>query len=295
MGVRCAGRGPGAGAGTAGAPRVGRALGQHRPPGGTPGQRGASRPGGAGPHRGRPHGSGHRWFSSRGDTSSSSVRPLSRITDRERTGILVTQLIAADIALFACHTNLDGAAGGLCELVAGEFGLVRAWPLVRPDAGWKKLVGFVPEDALERVSAAVFATGAGRIGGYDDCAFRAMERGASSPRSGPSPRWDARAGANGLRRCAGRRLSRRRGWRRRCRRSSRATPTRSRPSTLSPRKRAVFGRARPRGVRSGPATAGVAGRVRGGDAGSVRGDLYRRSRASGGIGGRGHRQRGQLD
>ena len=114
-------------------------------------------------------------------------RPLSRITDRERTGVLVTQLIAADIALFACHTNLDGAAGGLCDLAAGEFGLVRTWPLVRPDAGWKKLVGFVPEDALDRVSAAVFAAGAGRIGAYSECAFRVGGEGSFTPGIGAKP------------------------------------------------------------------------------------------------------------
>jgi hypothetical protein len=34
-----------------------------------------------------------------------------------------------------------------------------------------KLVWFVPEDALERTRGAVFAAGAGRIGGYERCSW----------------------------------------------------------------------------------------------------------------------------
>src|SRR5680860_1182770 len=44
--------------------------------------------------------------------------PLKRVTDRDRVGVMVTQLIAADVALFACHTNLDAAPGGLNDVVA---------------------------------------------------------------------------------------------------------------------------------------------------------------------------------
>ncbi len=39
--------------------------------------------------------------------------PIKSVTDRNRVGVLVTQLIAADIVLFALHTNLDGARGPL--------------------------------------------------------------------------------------------------------------------------------------------------------------------------------------
>ncbi|MCZ7662100.1 MAG: Nif3-like dinuclear metal center hexameric protein [Thermoleophilia bacterium] len=107
--------------------------------------------------------------------------PMRRITDRDRRGTLVSQLIAADVALFACHTNLDGAVGGLCDIVARELGLVEPAPLVRAAAGWKKLVGFVPADALEKVSRAVFAAGAGRIGDYEECAFQTTGEGTFLP------------------------------------------------------------------------------------------------------------------
>lgn len=104
--------------------------------------------------------------------------PLRRVTDADRRGLLVSQLIAADVAYFAAHTNLDGAVGGLCDLVAQELGLLDLHPLVRAGAGRKKFVGFVPPEAIDRVSRAVFAAGGGRIGEYRDCAFAGSGEGA---------------------------------------------------------------------------------------------------------------------
>lgn len=104
--------------------------------------------------------------------------PLRRVTDADRRGLLVSQLIAADVAYFAEHTNLDGAVGGLCDLAAHELGLLDLHPLVRGGAGWKKFVGFVPPEAMDRVSRAVFAAGAGGIGEYRECAFAGLGEGA---------------------------------------------------------------------------------------------------------------------
>lgn len=56
--------------------------------------------------------------------------PLHRVTDADRRGLLVSQLIAADVAYLAAHTNLDGAVGGLCDLAASELGLLDLHPLV---------------------------------------------------------------------------------------------------------------------------------------------------------------------
>ena len=43
--------------------------------------------------------------------------------------MLVSQLIAADVAYFAAHTNLDGAVGGLCDLVAARTRASRPAPV----------------------------------------------------------------------------------------------------------------------------------------------------------------------
>jgi hypothetical protein len=51
----------------------------------------------------------------------------------------------------------------------------------------RKLVWFVPEDALEATRAAVFAAGAGRIGEYERCSWYTEGTGTFVPRAGADP------------------------------------------------------------------------------------------------------------
>ncbi len=50
-----------------------------------------------------------------------------------------------------------------------------------------KLAFFVPESHLEVVKAAVFATGAGRIGDYDSCCWQVLGEGQFRPLPGSHP------------------------------------------------------------------------------------------------------------
>ncbi|UZJ45694.1 YqfO family protein [Marinimicrobium sp. C6131] len=50
-----------------------------------------------------------------------------------------------------------------------------------------KLAFFVPESHLETVKAAVFATGAGRIGDYDCCCWQSLGQGQFRPLEGSQP------------------------------------------------------------------------------------------------------------
>jgi len=112
---------------------------------------------------------------------------LRRVTSRSRIEDLALRLIEGKTALFALHTNLDGAPGGLCEIAAAALELRQIRPLQRPGAGWKKLVGFIPEENLEAVSRAVFAAGAGNIGDYSGCAFGTEGQGSFQPGEGADP------------------------------------------------------------------------------------------------------------
>ena len=55
------------------------------------------------------------------------------------------------------------------------------------DSSRRKLVWFVPEDALEATRAAVFAAGAGRIGDYERCSWYTAGTGTFVPRAGADP------------------------------------------------------------------------------------------------------------
>ncbi len=50
-----------------------------------------------------------------------------------------------------------------------------------------KLCFFVPEDCKEEVKKAVFASGAGKIGNYDQCCFETKGRGQFRPLDGSNP------------------------------------------------------------------------------------------------------------
>lgn len=107
--------------------------------------------------------------------------PLRSVVESQPRERLVRQLVREGIALFACHTNLDAAPGGLADICAAALGLRALEPVRRAPAGWYKFVGFVPPDSVETVAAAVFAAGAGRIGEYWDCAYSSAGTGWFTP------------------------------------------------------------------------------------------------------------------
>ncbi len=89
-------------------------------------------------------------------------------------GTPVYTALRAGLAVVTPHTALDVAPGGtndaLCDLLELEDrGPLRAAAV---SDGAVKLVVFVPAEALEKVSAALFAAGAGHIGDYHSCSFR---------------------------------------------------------------------------------------------------------------------------
>jgi len=107
---------------------------------------------------------------------------VKRLTADTRTGRLALRIVAGRRALIAAHTNLDGATGGLCDLLGRKVGLVDLEPLQHTPPHTKyKIVVFVPPADLEPVRAAMFAAGAGHIGNYTECAFAAEGEGTFLP------------------------------------------------------------------------------------------------------------------
>jgi hypothetical protein len=74
----------------------------------------------------------------------------------------------------------------LCTVVAVRDGAVVNTPAVT-ESPLRKLVWFVPEDALEATRGAVFAAGAGRIGEYERCSWYTTGTGTFLPREGAVP------------------------------------------------------------------------------------------------------------
>jgi dinuclear metal center YbgI/SA1388 family protein len=87
---------------------------------------------------------------------------------------VVFDAIRRGVAIYSPHTALDVAEGGTNDFLADVLGMTSRAPLkmAQTKASQYKLATFVPEEAVERVSEAMFAAGAGRIGAYSACSFR---------------------------------------------------------------------------------------------------------------------------
>jgi dinuclear metal center YbgI/SA1388 family protein len=103
--------------------------------------------------------------------------------------------IKNDIAIYACHTNLDNVINGVNGVIADRFGLT-GQKILQPKTGLiQKLVVFCPIDAFEKVQSALFAAGAGEIGNYSECSFVSEGTGSFTPNEFANPQL----GENGVR------------------------------------------------------------------------------------------------
>src|SRR5262249_4208423 len=100
-------------------------------------------------------------------------RPVKRLTGATADGRLLLSLIQARVAVYCPHTAFDNTEGGINDLLARRLKLTEVGPLrPRPGPPQYKIIVFVPEADLARVSGAMFAAGAGHIGQYSQCSFR---------------------------------------------------------------------------------------------------------------------------
>ncbi|MCU0704747.1 MAG: Nif3-like dinuclear metal center hexameric protein [Fimbriiglobus sp.] len=115
-------------------------------------------------------------------------RGAKKLSSQTPEGKLLGPLLAAGIAVYSPHTAFDNCPGGINDFLAAQFGLTDMQPL-RPKDGVRqyKLVVFVPEADLAKVSDAVFAAGGGIIGAYEQCSFRTPGTGTFFGTAGANP------------------------------------------------------------------------------------------------------------
>lgn len=79
------------------------------------------------------------------------------------------------VAIYSVHTALDVAEGGTNDVLCDALAIVDRRPLriAEAKATHQKLVVFVPVEATDRVANALFDAGAGAVGHYSRCSFRA--------------------------------------------------------------------------------------------------------------------------
>jgi dinuclear metal center YbgI/SA1388 family protein len=115
-------------------------------------------------------------------------RPLKNIITDTYQGRMMEKLLKHDIAVYAAHTNLDVAKGGVNDWLAEALGLEETEVLVPTfENNLKKLVVFVPSSHADVLRQVLGNAGAGFIGNYSHCSFSANGTGRFLPEDGTSP------------------------------------------------------------------------------------------------------------
>lgn len=115
-------------------------------------------------------------------------RPISVLDTRQRRSRAIQHLLAADIAVYSAHTNLDVAPGGVNDVIAERIGLndTEILDVTYRDA-LRKLAVYVPTAHLEAVRHAIGEAGAGAIGNYSHCTFSSTGIGTFLPGDRTTP------------------------------------------------------------------------------------------------------------
>jgi dinuclear metal center YbgI/SA1388 family protein len=113
--------------------------------------------------------------------------PLKRLTPDDTVGKTLWTAVRSGVAVICAHTNLDCAVDGLNSWLAAQLGLQQSAPLQPSSGDYLKLVVFVPAGHEQSLAEALFSAGAGEIGAYDQCSFRAPGRGTFRAGAGTNP------------------------------------------------------------------------------------------------------------
>jgi dinuclear metal center YbgI/SA1388 family protein len=96
---------------------------------------------------------------------------LKKITGRNYVEQTIIAAIKNNIAIYAIHTNLDNIHQGVNNKIADKLNLINRKILSPRQNLLNKLYTFVPVEQADRVREAIFATGAGEIGNYNEVSF----------------------------------------------------------------------------------------------------------------------------
>ncbi len=100
----------------------------------------------------------------------------------------VIKAIKHNIAIYACHTNLDNVLNqGVNEKFAEKLKLKHGRILATMNGQLVSLVLYIPNSHFETVQNALFRAGAGKIGNYSECGFSHEGLGTFKPLDGSMP------------------------------------------------------------------------------------------------------------
>ncbi|HUH29529.1 Nif3-like dinuclear metal center hexameric protein [Gelidibacter sp.] len=89
----------------------------------------------------------------------------------------VLKAIKHDIAIYAIHTALDNSLQGVNDIICNTLGIKNKKILLPQQGTIKKLTTYVPQKDADALRLALFQSGAGTIGNYENCSFNTQGTG----------------------------------------------------------------------------------------------------------------------
>lgn len=112
---------------------------------------------------------------------------LKKFTGKNYIERCIIKAIKNDIAIYACHTNLDNMQDGVNKMISDRLGLVNTKILVPKGDQVYKLSVFCPKNAADQVRDAMFSQGAGHVGQYSECSYNSEGIGTFLGNEGTNP------------------------------------------------------------------------------------------------------------
>ncbi|MFN3952684.1 MAG: Nif3-like dinuclear metal center hexameric protein [Thermaurantimonas sp.] len=114
-------------------------------------------------------------------------KSMKKLTEQSPEEKLIASLIRHNIGHIALHTNADNIPTGVNKALANQLG-IQNFKILKPGKDkLYSLVVFIPDEAFDRVEAAIFDAGAGRIGNYSHCGYALSGTGSFLPLENASP------------------------------------------------------------------------------------------------------------
>jgi dinuclear metal center YbgI/SA1388 family protein len=115
-------------------------------------------------------------------------KPMKQINFDSPQGRVIRKLIDHQITVYAAHTNLDAAVGGVNDMLCQSIGIQATGNLLESSTqSLLKIVVYVPKTHIEQIRSALSNSGAGHIGNYSHCTFQTKGEGTFKPLEGTNP------------------------------------------------------------------------------------------------------------
>jgi dinuclear metal center YbgI/SA1388 family protein len=113
---------------------------------------------------------------------------LKSLTGKNYIEKTILKAIKNDIAIYACHTNLDNVLqNGVNQKMGKAIGLINTKILAPKTGLMSKMVVYAPKESAELVRKCLWESGAGNISDYSNCSFNSEGEGTYRPGENTNP------------------------------------------------------------------------------------------------------------